>query len=1036
MRKALLLLGFAMTFLVIFNPAMAQDYTISGVVLDSETDEPLIGASVQIKGTATGASTDPFGKFSFSSIEETVNLVVTYVGYNTQEMTATAGTEVSVALVQAVSLLDEAVVIGYGTQKRSSITGSVASISDEEITQTPVLRVENALQGRVSGVQITNQSGQPGDAPTITVRGVGTNGNPNPIYIVDGIQVDAIDFLNPDDIKSIDILKDAASTAIYGARGANGVVLITTSSGVKGAASAEYKTYYGIQNPWRIMDVMNATDYANFINQGALNAGRTPLYDNPDSFGTGTDWQREVYNFNAPILSHSVAFSNSSEKTSYNMALSYFGQEGIVGGDKSKFDRYTARLNLRHEINDKLNVGGNFSYALINKSAVASNQEFGGLISNAINLDPITPLYMTDEAELSDSLSQYVLNPAVRNADGQYYGISDIVAQEIVNPLARLEVTHGGSEESKFVGNAFVEYEMIPGLKFKSLVGLELSNVESNGYNGYYYLNSAQGNVVPVVSQFFGKTSIFNSENTITYTKSVGNHNFNALVGGTIRETTYEWMNGSKTGLITDDPDKVNLALATDNLSAQLFGGIVQNALVSNFGRIIYDYNDKYIFSAIVRRDGSTKFGPDNRFGVFPSFSGGWVISKENFFPQGGAISFLKLRASWGQNGSDRISDYAWVASIFSGRNYTMRDADGSETLIVGSSPAQVADPNLAWEASEQLNFGLDLTFWNDRFTVNADWFRKETKGLLIQKPVPGVAGNIAGESNVGGVLNTGVELAVNYRNDFGKLYMQLGGNATYIKNEVLTVDGAQGVLTGASISTYGTVTRMEAGLPIGYFFGYKTDGIFQNEAEVFQHINSAGDPLQPKAVPGDVRYVDNNNDGVIDDDDRTIIGSPHPDVVYGLNGSFDYGNWKATFLFFGTFGNEVFNGIRRHDLTETNFPEYFNESWSGEGSTNDMPRFTFVDANQNYSRISDIYIENGSFLRLRNLTIGYTIKPTKHISSAYIYVAGENLITLTGYRGLEPEIGARNGWVLDMGIDRGVYPQARTFRIGVDVKF
>ncbi len=897
------------------------------------------------------------------------------------------------------------------------------------------MRVENALQGRVSGVQISNQSGQPGDAPTITIRGVGTNGNPNPIYIVDGIQVDAIDYLNPDDIKSIDILKDAASTAIYGARGANGVVLITTSTGAKGP-SAEYKTYYGIQNPWRIMDVMNATEYANFINKGAENAGRKPLYENPDEFGEGTDWQRALYNFNAPILSHSAAFSNSNEKTSYNMALSYFSQEGIVGGDKSRYERYTARLNLKHDINDKFKVGQNFSYALINRSAIASNQEFGGLISNAINLDPISPLYMEDEAVLSDSLSEYTLNPAVKNADGKYYGISEIVAQEIVNPLARLEVTHGGSREAKFVGNAYAEYEIIKGLKFKSLVGLELSNVTSDGYAPSYYLNSAQGNVVPIVNKYFGKTTIWNSENTLTYTKKMGRSNINAMVGGTIRETTFEWMSGSKTGLITDDPDKVNLGLAVDNLSAQLFGGIVENALVSNFGRVIYDFDEKYIVSAIVRRDGSTKFGPDNRFGVFPSFSAGWVLSKENFFPKDGAISFLKLRASWGQNGSDQISDYAWVASIYSGHNYTMRDENGNEILVVGSAPSQVADPSLSWEASEQLDFGIDITFWDDKFTFNGDWFRKETKGLLIRKPVPGVAGNIAGESNVGGVLNTGLEAALNYRNDFGKVFLQLGANATYIKNEVLTVDGAQGVLTGASISTYGTVTRMEAGYRIAYFYGYKTDGIFQNQAEVYQHINADGNPLQPKAVPGDVKYVDVNGDGVINDADRTMIGSPHPKLIYGFNGSAEYGNWKATFLFFGNYGNDVFNGIRRHDLTETNFPSYFGESWDGEGSSNTMPRFTFVDANQNYSRISDIYVESGSFLRLRNLTIGYTFKPAKHIASAHVYAAAENLLTFTNYRGLEPEIGARNGWVLDMGIDRGVYPQAKTFRVGIDVKF
>ena len=1027
----------ALGVLCCVNIGMAQSVVIKGKVIDEVTGEGLLAASIQVKGSGSGTTTDLEGNFSLTVEVVTVEVVVNYVGYETANATIVQGEENIIAMKQNVSFLEEAVVIGYGTQKRSAVTGAVASVSDEEITQTPVLRVESALQGRVSGINISNQSGQPGDAPTIIIRGVGTNGNATPIYIVDGIQVDDIEYLNSNDIESIDILKDAASTAIYGARGANGVVLITTISGTGAdGVRARYSTYYGVQNPWRVMEMMNATEYAQLVNEGAANAGRNPLYEDPASFGTGTDWQRELYNFNAPIINHNASVTNVSQGSSYTIGLSYFSQEGIVGGDKSRFDRYTARINLNQKVNEKLRVGGNFSYALIDRNSVASNLEFGGLISNSINLDPITPVYMDDETVLNDTLSEYYLNPAVTNADGRYYAISDIIAQEIVNPLARIEVTHGGLRKAKFVGNGFAEYELIDGLKFKTVIGLELDNVTADGYSPSYYLNSAQSNVVPVVTKYFGRASIFSNINTLNYKKDLGKHGLDVLLGTSMRDWRFEYMNGSRTGLITDDPEKVNLALATDDLSAQVYGGVIENALVSSFGRIIYDYDDKYILTAVVRRDGSTKFGPDNRFGVFPSFSGGWIISKERFFPQGGVISFLKLRASWGQNGNDQISDYAWVAAITSGRNYTMRDSSGAETLVVGSSPAQVADPALSWEASEQIDFGFDLTLWQDRLTINADYFRKETKGLLIRKPVPAVAGNMAGETNVGGVLNRGLELSVNYRNTFGKLFTLIGGNITYIKNEVLTVDGASGVITGAGISTYGTVTRMEAGQPIGYYYGYKTDGIFQNESEVFSHINAEGDPLQPRAVPGDVRFVDVNEDGIIDDDDRTFIGSPHPTLIYGFNGDLEYKNWRFLFLFFGNYGNEVFNGTRRHDLTEANFPKYWDDRWQGEGTSNTMPRYTFTDVNQNYSRISDLYVEDGSFLRLRNVTLGYTLKPNKHIKSAYIYVAAENLLTFTKYRGLEPEIGARNGWILDMGIDRGVYPQAKTYRIGIDVKF
>lgn len=1024
----------ALCVMGISNHLMAQ---VSGRVLDKDDSSPLIGASVSIKGTTQGTVTDGLGAFSLSGVEVSDTLSITYVGYKASTyVVKNLAKEIVVYLRPDNQILDEAVVIGFGTQKRSSVTGAISTVNEDEITQTPVLRVEQALQGRVSGVQITNQSGQPGDAPTITIRGVGTNGNPNPIYIVDGIQVDAIDYLNPDDIKSIDILKDAASTAIYGARGGNGVVLITTKSGNQRGANLNYSAYYGVQNPWRIIEVMDADEYARTINEGAINSGRSPLYDNPDSLGEGTDWQRELYNFNAPIFNHNVTFSDNREGTQYTVALSYFGQEGIVGGDKSRFERYTARLNLRHKFGERLRVGENFSFAQLDKAAVQSNQEFGGLISNSLNLDPITPVYMTDTAVLNDTLSQYNLNPAVRNEDGLYYGISDIIAQEIVNPLARLAVTHGGSKESKLVGNVFAEYDILENLTLKTIFGLELSNVSSNGFFPEFYLNSAQGNVEPVVTQFYGKTTIWNTVNTLNYQLERGKHHFNALVGGSIRESKYQWMSGVKSGLIVTDPEKVNLAFAADNLSAQLFGGRVENALVSSFGRIIYDYDEKYLLTLITRRDGSTKFGPSNRFGVFPSVSLGWVVSKENFISTDGALSFLKLRASWGQNGNDQISDYAWVASIASGRNYTLRDSEGNEILVNGSSPSQVVDRGLRWEASEQLDLGFDISLWDDRLIINADFFRKETKGLLIRKPVPGVAGNVAGETNVGGVLNRGIELSLAYRESFANSFLSVGINATYLQNEVLSVDGAQGIIVGASYSTYGSVTRMERGFPIGYFYGYVTDGLFQNQNEVFSHINREGDPLQPRAQPGDVRFVDLNGDGEINDEDRTIIGSPHPDLVLGFNGSYEYKNFKATFLFFGNFGNQVFNGIRRHDLTESNFPAYYDDRWQGEGTSTNIPRFALTDGNQNFSRISDVYIESGSFLRLRNLTLGYNLKPKKYIRNAYIYVAGENLLTFTGYRGLEPEIGARNGWVLDMGIDRGVYPQAKTYRIGIDIQF
>ncbi|MBL3655402.1 SusC/RagA family TonB-linked outer membrane protein [Fulvivirga sediminis] len=1026
MKKILLL-----HFLMLLAWAGYSQTQVSGTVSDQK-GEPLPGVSILVKGTTQGTITGINGDYTINVADNNAVLVFSFVGYVTQEIPLNDRNKIDVNLSEDIKSLEEVVVIGYGTQKRSSITGSIASIDSDEITQAPASRIEQSLQGKVAGVQVTSQSGQPGDKPTIRIRGAGTNGSAEPIYIVDGFQVSGIDYLNPGDIAKMDILKDAASAAIYGARGANGVVLITTKSG-NGKPLIQYSGYYGVQNAWKKLDVLNAKEYAVMMNEGAANAGRSPIFANTD-LGAGTDWQEEVYNKNAPITNHQVTLSGSNDISKYTTALSYYSQEGIVGGKKSKFDRYSARINSDHKVGDKFTFGENISYSYISRNAISANEEFGGIMSNAINLDPVTPVY-EDNPD-----SEYLNNNAVKNGD-RYYAISEYIAQEVVNPLARLAVTHGDTRVDKFVGNVYGEYEIIPNLKFRSSFGLDLGYVVTEGYSPASYLNSATITQKASVSKEMQRTFNWQNENTLQYQKDIDDHSFTFLIGNTVREEKYEQFGGGKQGLVVTDPDLVNLAYATDPESATISGFEVENALVSFFGRVIYNYKEKYLLTAIVRRDGSTRFGPDNRYGTFPSLSLGWVASREDFFPDQEVLTFAKLRASWGQNGSDAIGDYRYVSSIATGRGYTFYDPSTGETYVDGASPSFIANPELKWEASEQTDIGLDLGFFNEKLSVNFDYYRKETKDLLLVPPVPGIAGNAAGASNVGGVLNQGIEIAINYNGSAGDFTYSIGGNLATLNNEVLTVDGSNGVLTGASISTYGTVSRMEAGYPIGYFYGYKSNGLFQNQAEIDGYVNSNGQLLQPKAVPGDVRFVDYNNDGVINDDDRTMIGNPHPDITYGFNGSANYKNFSLSFLFNGVHGNEIFSGIRRHDLSQSNMPAYFMDRWTGEGTSNEIPRFTLNDTNENYSRISDMYVESGSFLRLRNVTLGYTLPENVRgpFKSVRIYGAVDNLLTFTNYRGLDPEVGSRlneNGSsnVLDTGIDRGIYPQPRTFRVGVDL--
>ena len=1033
MKKKLLYLLFLIAGLSGNSVLNAQN--LQGVITDQTTGETLPGATVMVRGTTLGTVSGIDGDYNLPLGAGRHIITFSYVGYMTREIEINieAGETLirNIQLQADITTFEEFVVVGYGTQQKKVVTGAISSVDADEITATPILRIEQAMQGRAAGVQVTNLSGQPGEAPTVRIRGAGTTGNAEPLYVVDGMVVGGIDYLNPGDIESIDVLKDAASAAIYGARAANGVVLITTKSGAKGDMTLNYSFYQGIQNVARFVDVLDAEQYMMMMNEGARNAGSTNLPFDPDEIPAhNTNWQKELFETNAPITNHELSITGGTERSTYASSLSYFSQQGIIGGDRSQFDRFTARLNTRHQVNDFIQFGNNLAYSHIIRRGIASNASFNAAYSSALNLDPLTPVFEEDEAWLSQP--PYSNQPVVTNSDGQVYGISRHVGAEIVNPLALLEIQTGETRVDKIVGNVFGELEPVDDLKFRSSLGIDLAYVLGDSHQPLFYLNGAQYNLEKTsVQKNIDRYYTWQWENTLAYSRKIDDHNFSALVGTTASKSNFENLYGFNADVDVSNPDHVYLNMATDTVW-QAYGGAGHSALLSVFGRVTYDYQARYAFNATIRRDGSSKFGPNNRFGTFPSFGATWMISEENFFPSLGPLEVIKLRASWGVNGNQEIGDYQFISTIDRSRGYIF---GGGRAF--GASPSYSANLDIMWEESEQIDIAIDFGAYDNRLTGTVDYYIKTTKGLLERIPIPGHVGNDPPVANVGSVENRGVEMSLNWRHFTGDFNYSIGANAAYNQNKMTKIGNAEGVLPGATWAVAGMVTRAELGLPIGYFFGYVTDGIFQNWADVYSHVNANGQMLQPLAQPGDVRFVDIDGDGRITPDDRTMIGNPTPDWTFGLNANFDYKNFDLSFLVIGTYGNDVFNGIRRRDLNSTNLSTDMLDRWTGEGTSNTIPRFSFSDPNRN-NRISDLYIEDASFVRLKNIQIGYTL-PMNVLNrikarSMRVYVSAENLITLTGYSGADPEIGALSSF--DIGIDRGIYPQARTFRLGTSISF
>ncbi|MBK0379911.1 TonB-dependent receptor [Mucilaginibacter segetis] len=1007
---------------------------ITGTVLD-ETGQPLPGATVQVKGTNIVTVTNTNGTFSLKNIDEDAVLSVSFIGFASQEVKATA--ILNIQLKPLVSSLNDVVVVGYGTLKKQNISTAISSVSSKTIDKLSVSRVEQTLQGTVPGVLVLNQNGQPGDKPMIRIRGTGTNNDPNPLYIVDGFPVSTIEYLNPGDIDRIDVLKDAASAAIYGARGANGVVLITTKTGKPGATTLSYDGYYGVQNTWRKLPVLNATQYATMMNEGAINANPTnPLpYPDPASLGEGTNWQDALFQKNAPISNHQFTASGGTDKGTYLAEFSYFDQQGVIGGDNSKFDRYTFRLNVDQKLNNFLKIGTNLNYINSKRNAIFDNGDQGGqVLGNAVNIDPITPLYETDPAKLA----AYNVN-AVTNGT-QVYGISPLAT--FPNPLAQIAILNGTNKIDKLIGNAYAELSIYKDLKFRSSYGMDLGNYNSSSYRPPYYLLPTSVQNYSTVSTSFAREYSWQIENVLSYSHDFNKHNIQVVAGQSAFKYTYENLGGSRNDPAPIDPNLAYLDVATDITSSKNNGGADTRTLASYFGRLAYNYDDKYLLSGVIRRDGSSRFGRNHPYAVFPSVSGAWIVSKEDFF-KSSFISFLKLRASWGQNGNESLgSSFPWASTIVTGNNgYTFLD-NGTEYLASGASLGAIANPDLKWETSEQTDFGIDINLLNDKISISSDYYVKTTKDLLIRPNILASVGYSAPYVNGGNVQNKGIELGITYNDKIGKdVGLNLSFNISHNVNKVTQINNTAQAIPGAGYISLGSITRMAVGEPIGYFWGQRTAGIFQTQQEVdaytFTNADGTTKKIQPNAKPGDLKFIDANGDGVINDLDRTNIGDPNPKYITGFTANVTYKNFDFSFFAIGMFGQKIFNGNYRFDKTVSNLPATMLDHWTPDNTDAKFPRFISTDPNKNYATVSDLLLENGSFVRVKNIQLGYSL-PTNLIRRAKLsrlrlFAAVDNAFTITKYTGFDPELGATSP--LSLGIDRGVYPQSRTFRFGINAK-
>jgi len=1001
--------------LVVLSAASKEfnSHVVKGKITD-ENGQPLQGVSIRIKGSTAGVYTGADGSFSIEVPENSV-LEISFIGYTTQEVAVSKDETISLQMVPTESSMDEVVVIGYGTVRKRDLTGAVASVSGKDLQANVAKSAAGALQGRIAGVTVSNMGGQPGAGMSINIRGLSSLGSNTPLYVIDGVYSD-ISLIDPVDIASIEVLKDASAAAIYGSRAANGVVLITTKGGRKSSpAVISLNAYTGVQSVTKKLGVMDAQQWKNIMKESGYLPQEALNYQ-----GNGTNWQDEIYR-SAPVSKINLDVSGGGDRSTYSLSAGYIDQKGILLNTGYKAFNIRAK-NTFGFFNNHFRVGN----TLLLRSGDRQNTDF--TITDALRQNPMIPVLDPDQ------LGGYApFAPWMKNLD---------------NPVGYLKLHNSRTYQTDVLVNAFAEVDLgIKGLKYKFNLGINRTNGRDYYYNDAYNFGSG------IVKSYLSESAFFNNqwlaENTLHYDNSFDKHTISLLAGYSAQSNSNRGFGASR----RDIPFGTNAINAGSPTEQNTTGGLQESSLVSMFSRLMYSYDSRYLLTASVRRDGSSRFAPGHRYGVFPSIAAGWNIANESFFePVKEDINELKLRASWGKLGNQEIGNYPTQSTVTSGINY-LQGVAGSQIWWQGASTGVnwVSPTNLTWEETRTSNIGLDAAFINNTLSVSADYYVRETRNILLGINMPPSAG-LGGTPtmNAGTIENKGFELLVNYRNTIGKVSYNIGANASTVKNRVkaVTVGNIQ-EFGGYNPQGEGTITWAKVGYPIGGFWVIRTDGLFQSDAEVQGHKTSGGNVIQPNAEAGDVRFVDFNGDGKISEDDRQYVGSPFPKLAYGIRGGIEYKGFDFTFFFDGMYGNKIYNYTRaRMESTNEiiNFSTSLLNAWTPANTNTGIPRFTAQDPNINYRRVSERWIEDGAFFRLRTLELGYTLQKSLRskaaIRSGRIYLAGENLFTLTRYKGYTPDLGQNNGQngggsgTLTAGTDHGRFPLARTVIIGLQISF
>ena len=1009
----------------------AQERTVSGTVTSADDGMPIPGVSVVIEGTTTGTVTDFDGNYDIRVNPGDV-LNFSFVGFVTKTISLVDQNVINVALQTNTSELDEVVVVGYGTQRKALVTGANLQVDGDELQNQSRTNPLEALQGKTPGVQITSTSGQPGSGLNVTIRGLGSTGGNSPLYVVDGVLTGDISYLNNADIESISILKDAASAAIYGSQASNGVVLVTTKGGKLNSSKITFDQYYGFQSVPHKIDLLNAKEYATIFNEAAVNMGRQPYFTTMQiqNLNTDTDWMDYMFEDNVVTQNYTLGFSGGGESSTFSSSFSYTQQGGVVGGeDLSNYERYNARINSQHDMyNGFVTFGENLSFAYIKNNGVQVGNQYSNSLRPAFNTPPLVPY---------------------QNSNGNFYDTSNDSQPWLsgwANPYASMlfnNMNEGNNQ--KLLGNVFAELNFTNNLKFRTSLGLDYYASESHNYQPIYQLSIYSFRDRDRVNQAQSKGFSLLWDNLLTYNFTIAeDHEFEALVGTSSYKFQGTYISGSNVDLIFNDLEHswLDNAVNSDGTQITLGGGPNNiNKRMSYFGRLNYNYKDKYLLNTTFRADGSSNFDEQNRWGYFPSISAGWVVSKEDFLQSSELISFLKLRASWGQVGNQNAGAFQYLAPItFSNTNYSFGGEEG--VLTPGAYPSRLANPSLIWETSEQTNLGVDARFLQNTLTINLDLYNKTNKDWLILAPILATAGADAPYINGGDVVNKGLELAISYNNHIGDFNYSVGVNGAFNKNEVGNIPTADGIIHGETAQLFDNSPefyRAESGMPLGYFWGLETDGLFQTQADIAAYTVN-GTLIQPAAQPGDARFVDQDGNGVINDADKVNIGNPNPDLTYGLNLAFNYKALDFSVSANGVAGNQIVQSYRNQSSQFANYSTEVFDRWTGANTSNSRPRVTLD--NRNYSNFSDLFIEDGDFLRINNLTVGFDLAKSREnfaIQKLRIYASALNLYTFTNYSGMDPEVGygiSSNNYSFSSGVDLGYYPRPRTFLLGLNVIF